>query len=156
MLFNPDYKETDHADELSWIAGGDEHESLGLKYVVHKYCGPIGSDDYSVCINKVPGRLANYHWPHFSLRPGVWRMSHLSALGPIEAGNWFERSHGDKYVAQGWKTAFLPEIHAVHLAVKGVHFKDRSHILTETYAKHGLKMYAELQQSAYDLRGTAR
>lgn len=80
----------------------------------------------------------------------------MNALGPIEAGNQFEERHGYKYMAQDLKTAFLPETHAVHLAITAPYLEDRPHITSETYAKHGLNMDAELQLSAYDLRGTIR
>jgi hypothetical protein len=156
VLFNPDYKETDHDEEIYWVAGGDDHEVFGLKYVVHKYCGPLYSDTWWVCIRAVPGRIANYHWPQFSLRPGVWRMSNMTALGPMETANRFEEAHGPKYVAQGLKTAFLPDVHAVHLAISATYLKEKPYIVEETYAKHGLDMAAKLQTSAYVLKGTAR
>jgi hypothetical protein len=154
VLFNPDYKDTDHAEEAFLVAGGGEHESCGTKYIVHKYCGPIDSSTWWSC--NQPGRVSNYHWPQFSLHPGVWRMPHMSALGPIEPGSNFELNHGFKYVAQGLKTAFWPDVHAVHLSIQATLLKERPHIITETYARHGIDMGSERHASAYDLRGTAR
>lgn len=156
VLFNSDYRDTDHQLERDLVAGGDQHEVCGFKYIVQKYCGETDTPEYLKC--SVPGKLSNFNWPHFALRPGVWSMSHLKKLGPLSAGNRFEHAHGLKFVEQGFKTAFLPNVNAIHLAVQATWIKtELPHIIEETYAKHGISVAALGEsKSAYDLTGTFR
>jgi hypothetical protein len=156
VLFNQDYRDTDHNLEADMLAGGDLHEVCGVSYVLHKYCGPSISTEFAEC--SVPGKTSNYHWPHFALRPGVWSMSHMSKLGPMQAGDNFEQVHGLKYTDRGWKTAFLPSVNAIHLACTTRWIKaERPHIVEETYARHGISLAAlGTTTSAYDLTGTSR
>lgn len=79
----------------------------------------------------------------------------MRKLGPMDAGTGFEFRHANKYVAQGLKTAFLPDMHCVHLAPT-IKAKQYPLIINETYARHGIDLGSELPASAYDLRGTPR
>lgn len=151
-----DYRDTDHELEAAMVAGGNWHEVCGVEFVVHKYCGPSISTEFAQC--SVPGKISNYHWPHFALRPGVWSMSHMNKLGAIQAGENFEQVHGLKYVDKGWKTAFLPNVNAIHLAIQATWIQaERPHIAEETYVRHGISLEAlGSTASAYDLTGTSR
>lgn len=157
VLFNANYYDTDAQAEKDLVAGGDRRSVDGIDYIVHRYCGASGSREHAACFSDLqPGQLAHFHWPHFSLRPGVWNMAEMAKLGPVEEGVQFEMLHGHKYVAQGLVTAFLPDIHAVHLAPTAAYIVERPHIAEETYAKHGISVDHGRVQSAYDLRGTFR
>jgi hypothetical protein len=78
----------------------------------------------------------------------------MQELGQVEQGNWFEEQHAKKFVQQGYKTAFLPDVHAVHLAATAIWINKQPHVLQETMARHGLKWAGS--KSAYDLAGTFR
>jgi hypothetical protein len=153
LLFNQDYVETDVEDHTVGLLGGDEYDAAGVPYVMHKYCGPWGTDEYFQCSQ--PDKVSNYHWPHFSLRPGVWSVKHMKTLGPIEACSDFEYAHGHKYVEAGLKTAFLPGARAIHIGKPITKSDlDKQHF-EEALAKHGIYMPA-VGKSAYDLTGTHR
>jgi hypothetical protein len=153
VLFNQDYVETDNEDHTVGLLGGDHFETSGVAYVVHRYCGPWGREEYFQCSE--PGKVSNYHWPHFSLRPGVWSMAHINALGPIEAGPEFEYVHGNKYAESGMKTAFLPGARAVHLGKPTNKGDMATQHFEETLEKHGIYVPV-VGRSAYDLTGTYR
>lgn len=82
-------------------------------------------------------------------------MSHMNKVGIIEPGEQFERLHGLKYVQHGLKTAFLPDVNAIHMAITSPAICQSPHIGQQTYAKHGMKIKG-VSVSAYELRGTAR
>lgn len=135
------------------LLGGDHYEASGVAYVVHKYCGAWGTEGYHQCSE--PGKVSNYHWPHFSLRPGVWSMAHINAVGPIVAGENFEYVHAHKYAELGMKTAFLPGARAVHLGKPTTKSDMAKRHFQETMVKHGIYV-PEVGRSAYDLTGTHR
>lgn len=157
VLFNANYYDTDSEAERALVGGGEARSVGGVDYIVHRYCGASGSPEHSACFNDLlPGQLAHFHWPHFSLRPGLWNMAEIAKLGPVEEGVQFEMLHGHKYVAQGLVTAFLPNVHAVHLAPTAAYMLERPHIADAAYSKHGIRVDDEGVQSAYELRGTFR
>jgi hypothetical protein len=155
VLFNDNYRETDAMDEAILLDDTDRHYACGVVYHVHEYCGPLHSPEWYQCMT--PGKLSNRHWPHFSLRPGVWSVAKVRALGDIERARDFELHHGLKYAANGLKTGFFPGASSVHLAPSSTMLVTRQHILEDVYARHGLDV-AHLGRpvSAYDLSGTRR
>lgn len=158
VLFNNNYRNTDHPVEANGFVEGQYVDACGTQYVLHDWCGYVENADSTKCSE--PGKLSHRPWPHFSLLNGLWKMLLMSKLGPVEDVRAFEGVHAGKYVAQGYKTAFLPEVHSIHLAIK----TGWRHMLpgfmeaaAETYAKHGITLEASSGgQSAYDLLGTSR
>lgn len=156
VLFNANYFDTDAESEKAITAGGDAQSVDGADYIVHRFCGAPGSPEHAACFSDArPGQMAHYHWPHFSLRPGLWNMANMAQVGSIQDGPNFEMQHGFKYVAAGLITAFLPNIHAVHLVPSSAYMVAHPHIAQEAYTKHSIQQ-AGVSQSAYDLLGTFR
>lgn len=60
----------------------------------------------------IPGVGKQGHWPSFSLRPGLFRMSSLHQLGTFLLPGHFEHAYGLKADSLGLKYCYLPGIYA--------------------------------------------
>ncbi|WIA09440.1 hypothetical protein OEZ85_008844 [Tetradesmus obliquus] len=153
VLFNKDYADTDAPWEHERISPGQQHiTSDGLQYVLHVYAGPTGSPDLAAYVAEhAGGKLNHFHWPGFSLRPGLWRMSAIKQAGQFEPGVQFEHAFALKLHAAGYAVAFLPRVVAVHLAPTAVWLQERQADLDAVYARHGLLLQHTpgQQRSAY-------
>ena len=112
VLFNRNYAET-LADRE--IPGGFLHRSQGsdTRYLLHQHLDP--SSDAHHHFQTSHGRGSNAYWPHFSLRPGVWRTSVLARVGRFEASaSHFELDYANRYFHAGFCTAFFDGIYALH------------------------------------------
>jgi hypothetical protein len=142
VLFNENYADTDTSVERKRIARDKQRITLdGLPYVLHLYGGPVGSLELAAFVEEhAGGKLSNYHWPGFSLRPGLWRLSAIREIGKFEAGAGFEEAFARKLHAAGYKVAFLPGVAAVHLAPTASWLHEHQSAVAEMYARHGLRL----------------
>jgi hypothetical protein len=154
VLFNQDYADTDAAWEREHVSAGQQRITLdGLPYVLHVYGGPEGSPELAAYVQEHAGnKLSSFHWPGFSLRPGLWRLSAIKQIGQFEAGVQFEHAFGLKLHATGYRVAFLPGAAAVHLAPTATWLQERQADMDAVYARHGLQLRHTPghQRSAYD------
>ena len=120
VLFNDNYRELGSEAEKQRLLPGDAKATpSGAPYFVHRYVGARDSPEWREVHSKAPGKVSHYHWPHFSLRPGVWRLSVFKELGRFEEVKGHAMSeyrYALRYAEKGYKTAFLPDVYAFHLA----------------------------------------
>ena len=113
VLFNRNYAET-LADRV--IPGGFLRRTQGrnTRYLLHQHLDP--SSDAHHHFQTSHGRSNNAYWPHFSLRPGVWRTSVLARVGRFdESASHFELDYAKRYFSAGFCTVFFDGIHALHI-----------------------------------------
>ncbi len=112
VLFNRNYAET-LADR--GLPGGflRRTKGSGFRYVVQEHY-PHGSRE--LCeFNSSHGRPTNAYWPHFSLRPSLMRTAHLTKVGRFdEDASHFELDFAQRYTREGFRSAFLDTISAIH------------------------------------------
>lgn len=114
-LFNKNYGEL--PDCLHRIVGGEFHvtpingsSSGGVRYYIHEH---LSTNDFV----KKHGPHANCaYWPHFSFRPSVIDTSIFTDIGDFdEKSDHFEMNYAYRYVAKGYKSAFLEGICCKHI-----------------------------------------
>jgi GR25 family glycosyltransferase involved in LPS biosynthesis len=101
-LFNNGYKES--MREMTSKPYGRARELGGVRFYSHIY-----SDTY---VNP-----ASY-WPHFSLRPGVYRAETFLQLGYFVESGSFEKEYAARYIDVGWRTAYLEGVYCEHIGRK--------------------------------------
>lgn len=154
VLFNQDYADTDADWESQQVASSEPGMTPdGLQYVVHAFAGPIGSAEHAEYVAQHSGgKLNNFHWPGFSLRPGLWRLSAVQQIGNFVAGPRFEEAFGAQMHAAGFRTAFFRGVSCVHLAPTATWLQERVQDMNAVYARHGIKLQhsPRHQHSAHD------
>lgn len=110
VAINKNYDEISSARSI----GGDERfTKKGLRYFIHEYCTTQDDND-AFTAKHGPGMSCNY-WPHFTLRPSLIDTEIFKSLNFKQVPH-FEMAFAREYVDKGWKTAFLQEFNAKHLA----------------------------------------
>lgn len=109
VAFNHNYMETVNDD----IKGGDlKMTSSGCFYYVHEYC-PTEED--KIQFFKKHGRCVSCnYYPHFTLSPSMVRTAVFDKV-TFNKERSFEFNFGLRYVASGFRTAFLPGFHIKHI-----------------------------------------
>ena len=71
-----------------------------VTHIIHEFAGPSGSPGWHAFFNRPGngGKVANVHWPHFSLHSGVWRMAAMRANGPFQLESGFEYVYGLRWM----------------------------------------------------------
>lgn len=160
VVFNAWYALTSTDQETKNLVGGkvmrDAHTNQ-VTHLIHEFAGPAGSPEWRAFFNRAGngGKVANVHWPHFSLHSGVWRMSAMRANGQFQLKPGFEYMYGLLWMEKGFKTAFLPDVYCVHLG-KPVNGAVKDADLDAMYEGYGLQHTVNGTASAYDLNGTIR
>lgn len=160
VVFNARYALTSTSSERNNLVGGDEVRdpaSGRTTHIIHEYVGPGGSPEWNAFFQRPGngGKVANVHWPHFSLHSGVWRMSAMRANGLFQDKPGFEYEYGLRWMEKGFKTAFLPGVFCVHLG-KPVNGAVQDADLDAMFSGYGLRHTVNGTASAYDLNGTIR
>ena len=154
VLFNVGYRETDIKGEEEVALVTDIVEAVtakGQTYFVQQLhseeagFGEVeGKNGDTAADSRSFSRLAN-----FSLWPGVTRMSALEYVGPfdeeVEKGmpsDSFKHAYAGKWTEAGYKTAFFPEVHCIHLA-PSEWVRNRSYgsaeVVEAMFMRHGLE-----------------
>ena len=108
------------------LVGSEPVNDRGLNfyYYVHTYIDSEREKDKYVeyfrtkVTDDVPNPSGSVYWPHFTLRPSLIRSEIWKDLGPFYEGEGkghFEKRFAERYVEQGWKTAFLDKIYCLDL-----------------------------------------
>lgn len=160
VVFNARYALTTTSFEKNELVGGEEVRDAAtgqVAHIIHEFAGPAGSPEWQAFFQRPGhgGKVANVHWPHFSLHSGVWRMAAMRANGPFQLEPGFEYVYGLRWMEKGFKTAFLPGVYSVHLG-KPVNGAVKDDALDAMYAGYGLRHTANGTVSAYDLNGAIR
>ena len=160
VVFNARYALTTTEHDKAELVGGDEVRdptSGRVTHIIHEFAGPAGSPEWQAFFNRPGngGKVANVHWPHFSLHSGVWRMAAMRTNGPFQLESGFEYVYGLRWMEKGFKTAFFPGVYSVHLG-KPVNGAVKDDALDAMYAGYGLRHTANGTVSAYDLNGAIR
>jgi len=111
-MFNPNYQQTINENLLGGIPA---QTSNGLNYLVHDYAATTEEQDaWRKRYGNGPSVLCS--WPHFSLQPSLTRTEIFKQIGFFnEASSYFEYQYALEYAKAGWKTAFLPVMHCIHI-----------------------------------------
>lgn len=105
-LINRNYGET--MEDLNLYGGIPKQTRTNIRYVEHQYKQVLGKEDTL--------RRTNMYWPHYSLRPGMNRISTLKTIGEYSLErNHFEMEFARRYTSQGYKTCFLDSIYCTHI-----------------------------------------
>jgi GR25 family glycosyltransferase involved in LPS biosynthesis len=110
-LVNIDYTEDQKTANDIW---GSQilYTNSGERYALHRHFTGQQLDEES----KKVGCANNLYWPHFSLRVGVTKTQVYDSVGKFnENAQHFEMEYAQRYVAKGFKTAFLDGIHTTHI-----------------------------------------
>jgi GR25 family glycosyltransferase involved in LPS biosynthesis/GT2 family glycosyltransferase len=109
VLFNCNYAETEaHIDT---IGGFPSSTKYGTRYIIHDY-----EPNNQSFKNKYGYGLNCGYWPHYSLRPGIFKKSVLDVVGEFsETANHFEMDYAYRYVEKGFFTAFFENISCYHI-----------------------------------------
>jgi glycosyl transferase family 25 len=87
----------------------------GLRYYIHEYCD---NDEKINNFNNrfLPGNFGTvWYWPHFSLRPCIYRKKIFRELGNFDTKvSHFEKEYAYKYIKNGYYSAFLEGINCIH------------------------------------------
>lgn len=107
-LINRNYSET----ESDNILGGQFCKTdMGIPYYIHDY-----TNDMNEFYTKYGSGSNCAYWPHYSLRPGMNKMSSLLSTGTYNTNaDHFEMDFAYKYVEKGYKTCFLNDIRCIHI-----------------------------------------
>ena len=155
VIFNKNYAESDceEEDEHVLVCGEHRVSKNGGSYILHEY--RTGQQLHDFYKNN-PGRMSHTHWPHFSLNNGVWNLNAISNVGLITTFENFEHNYGLKYSSYGYKTAYLPEVHCIHLGKprRGI-LKERPRLRLDMLKRHGIDDVV-CDSTAYDLNNTKR
>lgn len=111
VLINRNYGEI--AKDINTVGGFIEKTSKNRYYIRHEHY--TTQNELNTFYDANPGSSHAY-WPHFSLRPGMWRAEILTKIGEYnESATHFEQEYAFRYRALGYKTAFLPTIYNLHI-----------------------------------------
>ena len=96
------------------VPGGFEKETYdNFKYVLHEYYPP--GEEYNNFLKSVNGYPNSSYWPHFSLRPSLIRTEIFRKIGNFnEKAQHFEMEYSNRYVKNGYRSAFLNGIYSIH------------------------------------------
>jgi len=108
VAFNHNYAETLYND----IKGGILKKTNGLFYYEHEYC-PTAEEKNAFFTKYGPCSSCNYY-PHFTLSPSMIKASIFNIIA-FENEASFEFRFASRYIAQGFKTVFLPGFHIEHI-----------------------------------------
>lgn len=158
VLFNKNYAESDTAIENDTVvlSGKEVKDGDGnTQYLVHDW-KRMHSPTWEQFVYNTSGKSSHAHWPNFSLNNGVWNLKAIKQVGLMDDEENFEFKYAVRYSELGFSTAFLPEIHCIHLGKprRGI-LKSSPEHLEGMIKRHGLHMQKAVP-SAYDLNGTPR
>lgn len=107
VLFNKNYAET--LDTI--IYGGylmETKTNTQTKFILHEHY-PNDSD------NMLKNKCNCAYWPHYSLRPSIFKRKILDILGPYDDQGFFERIYADKYFSNNFISCFYDKITCLHI-----------------------------------------
>ena len=108
VLFNLNYAEDSN---VSSTISGSIFKAEPASYFVHRHLPPE-----KIAVESKKFRHNCFYWPHFSLRPGLWKTDLIKGLGKFsETAAHFEMEFAQKYNSAGYQTAFLPLIVSNHI-----------------------------------------
>lgn len=111
-LINRNYTET-YKHELT-VGGFPRVTESGMKYVIQEFCNT--EESKAEFNRKYQSRPSCSYWPHFSLRPGLNRMSMFSEIGAFNpSASHFEMEYAYRYVSKGYSTVFLDGMFSLHI-----------------------------------------
>ena len=113
VLFNRTYGETLACRHH--VGGPVKRTSAGRRFRLHQYF-PQGSDEFrTFTSNLEPGSRHHAYWPHFSFRPSLMRTKDILGLGPFNPeADHFEMEMAERYAKEGFQSASLDVINALH------------------------------------------
>lgn len=136
-LFNRNSAETLDDTMTGFKLGGGQiqYTKNGLRYLVHRHCKSI-DPEYQDIIRETEGMYNCAYWPHFSLRPGLTRVSALVDVGPFNEAKGVncEYEYALRYNNMGYKTTFLDRIVCQHIGKLTI---EKSDTKPNAYALNG-------------------
>ena len=121
VFFNRHYIEDFTLDYLSLTGGIKKRDAHGRRYIVHEHV-PVDTPEFEAYCRAHPSNFAKQ--PHYSCRPCLMRTRVWRDVGAFrESGKYgaaqgllpFEEEYAHRYVAAGFKSAFLDAIPCMHI-----------------------------------------
>jgi FkbM family methyltransferase len=112
-LVNKNYGEVHIDNDL--LGGIYSYTDNFTRYYIHEHVKTLDDEKQWISRHSSFGRHCNY-WPHFSLRPGLWKTKLLKVIGDFSlTSSHFEMEYAERYESKGYVTAFLEKIHCKHI-----------------------------------------
>ena len=110
-LINKNYTET--SEDVSVKGGIFKQTNFGTRYYIHEY---VKNDEEKVAwYNKYGNCLSSNYWPHFSLRPSLFKTSVFKEVGEFnENVGHFEMEYAYRYIEKGYISTFFEGIYSLH------------------------------------------
>jgi len=110
-LINKNYTET--SEDISVKGGLFKQTNFGTRYYIHEY---VKNDEEKLEWYKKYGNcLSSNYWPHFSLRPSLFRTSIFKEIGEFnENVGHFEMEYAYRYLEKGYISTFFEGIYSLH------------------------------------------
>lgn len=142
-LVNKNYME-DQSEENITVHGLFK-KSDDLVYYEHEHY--TNQEEKKVLYDKYfPDGKAKEHmyWPHYSLRPGLIKVSVLKDVGQFNNVVNFENEYAQRYFQKGYRTCFLNELSCVHIGRKTW---ERHSDKENAYTLNNEKQFSDSKQS---------
>lgn len=126
-LVNRGYAETEK--DINIAVGDALHTIDGVRYCIHEQAV---TEDQKNKLLSVHGDKPNcWYWPHFSLRPGMWKLNNVKSIGKFsDTAAHFEMDFGNRY-AKKYVSAFLDNISCLHIGrLTSERFSDKPNAYT--------------------------
>ena len=111
-LINKNYSEV--SKDIHLLGGIFNMTKNGIRYYIHEFTHDNeGRQKFN--IKHGHGLTCNY-WPHFSLRPSLLKKEIFNSIGPYNENiNHFELDYSNRYVKNGFLSAFLDDTYSIHI-----------------------------------------
>ena len=110
-LFNKNYSEIE--SDIDIKGGVFSLTNSGFRYFIHEYCK--NDEEIKKWTSKYGNCKSSSYWPHWSLRPSVFKTSIFNDLGDFdEKVSHFEMNYAHRYTSKGFVSAFFEGIYCLH------------------------------------------
>ena len=110
-LFNKNYSEIE--SDIDVKGGIFSLTNSGFRYFIHEYCK--NDEDIKKWTAKHGNSKSSSYWPHWSLRPSVFKTCIFNELGDFdEKVSHFEMNYAHRYASRGYVSAFFEGIYCLH------------------------------------------
>lgn len=111
-LINRNYSEIE--SDISIKGGIFKTTDSGIRYYIHEYAST--NEEIALWNNKHGSGLSSNYWPHFSLRPSLFRTSIFNDIGDFnENVGHFEMEYAYRYFSKGYISVFFEGIYSIHI-----------------------------------------
>lgn len=111
-LINRNYSEIE--SDIGIKGGIFKTTDSGFRYYIHEFAST--NEEILNWTKRHGGGLSSNYWPHFSLRPSLFRTSIFSEVGDFnENVGHFEMEYAYRYFSKGYISVFFEGIYTIHI-----------------------------------------